>query len=177
MKRITAIVSCSFLLAALAGCATSSRQPSMKEARIQPEHLEPGDTAIITVEVADRFNIVQRVEGLVKEDRTITFKLRDDGITPDKKAGDNIWTIQVDVPFNAPPDRPCRIWHQQGEEIEEIVFDVCDQYTIQGDLFAQAILNDTAVPTPIDDAVANMRVIEAIIDSHRKSGWATVVDN
>lgn len=103
MKRITAIVSCSFLLAALAGCATSSRQPSMKEARIQPEHLEPGDTAIITVEVADRFNIVQRVEGLVKEDRTITFKLRDDGIMPDKRAGDDTWTIQVDVPFNAPP--------------------------------------------------------------------------
>ena len=103
MKRITAIVSCSFLLAALAGCATSSRQPSMKEARIQPEHLEPGDTAIITVEVADRFNIVQRVEDLVKEDRTITFKLRDDSITPYKKSGVNIWTIPLGVPFNAPP--------------------------------------------------------------------------
>ena len=103
MKRIATMVSCIMLLAALAGCATRSRQPSMKAARIQPEHLEPGDTAIITVEVTDRFDIVQRIEGLVKEDRTISFKLRDDGITPDEKAGDDTWTIQVDVPFNAPP--------------------------------------------------------------------------
>ena len=92
-----------WLWAGQAGWATSSRQPSMKAARIQPEHLQPGDTAIITVEVADRFDIVQRIEGLVREDRTITFKLRDDGITPDKDAGDGTWTIQVDVPFNAPP--------------------------------------------------------------------------
>ena len=84
---------------------------------------------------------------------------------------------EIERPFNAPPDRPCKMWHQQGEEIEEIVFDVCDQYTIQGDLFAQAILNDTDVPTPIDDAVANMRVIEAIVNSHRESGWANVTDN
>jgi predicted dehydrogenase len=85
--------------------------------------------------------------------------------------------VEIEIPFNAPPDRPCKMWHQQGEEIEEIVFDVCDQYTIQGDLFAQAILNDTDVPTPIDDAVANMRVIEAIVNSHRESGWANVTDN
>ncbi len=103
MKRIAIVISCSLLLALLAGCATSSRQPSMKAARISPPHLEPGDTAIITVDVSDRFNIVKRVEGVVKEDRTITFKLRDDGITPDKRAGDDTWTIQVDVPFNAPP--------------------------------------------------------------------------
>ena len=82
--------------------------------------------------------------------------------------------VEIEIPFNAPPVRPCKMWHQQGEEIEEISFDVCDQYTIQGDLFAQAVLNDTAVPTPIDDAVANMRVIEAIVSSHRDSGWATI---
>lgn len=128
MKRIVMVITCISLLAALAGCATSSRQPSMKEARIQPEHLEPGDTAIITVEVADRFDIVQRVEGLVKEDRTITFKLRDDGITPDKKAGDNIWTIQVDVPFNAPPgdfEFEVMAYNSKGEAI--VVHDENDE--------------------------------------------------
>jgi len=55
------------------------------------------------------------------------------------------------------------MWYQRGSEIEEIVLDVCDQYTIQGDLFSQAVLDDTEVPTPIEDAVANMRVIEALI--------------
>ena len=73
--------------------------------------------------------------------------------------------VEIEIPFNAPPDVPCKMWHQRGEAIDEIQFDVCDQYGIQGDLFARAILNDAAVPTPIEDAVANMRVIEAVFRS------------
>ena len=46
-----------------------------------------------------------------------------------------------------------------------------DQYTIQGDLFSLAVLNDTPVPTPIEDAVANMKVIEAIVESGKTSAW------
>ena len=79
--------------------------------------------------------------------------------------------VEIEIPFNAPPDRPCRVWHQHGGEIEGIAFDVCDQYTIQGDLFAQAVLNDTDVPTPIEDAVANMRVIESVFASGKNGGW------
>ncbi|MCP4166990.1 MAG: Gfo/Idh/MocA family oxidoreductase [Chloroflexi bacterium] len=79
--------------------------------------------------------------------------------------------IEIEIPANAPPDRPCRVWIQRGEDIEEILLDVVDQYTIQGDLFSQAILNDTPVPTPIEDAVANMRVIEAIIASGKTERW------
>jgi predicted dehydrogenase len=79
--------------------------------------------------------------------------------------------IEIEIPFNAPPDRPCKIWHQHDGRTEEIVFDICDQYTIQGDLFARAILDDTPVPTPIEDAVANLRVIEAVIASARQGRW------
>ncbi len=82
--------------------------------------------------------------------------------------------VEVEIPFNAPPDRPCRIWHQRGNAIEEITFDICNQYTIQGDLFAAAILNDTPVPTPLTDAVANMRVIEAIVASAAQGAWVTL---
>jgi predicted dehydrogenase len=81
--------------------------------------------------------------------------------------------IEIEIPFNAPPDRPCRIWHQRGGEIEEIVFDTVDQYTIQGDLFSQAVLNDTPVPTPLEDGIENMRIIEAIVASGRANGWVT----
>jgi predicted dehydrogenase len=70
--------------------------------------------------------------------------------------------VEIEIPFNAPPDEPCRMWHQRGSEIEEIMLDVCDQYTIQGDAFSKAVLDDTEVPTPLEDAVANMRVIEAL---------------
>jgi predicted dehydrogenase len=79
--------------------------------------------------------------------------------------------IEIEIPFNAPPDRPCRMWHQRGGEVEEIVFDICDQYTIQGDMFSEAVLNDTPVPTPIEDAVANMKVIEAVVESGRRGAW------
>lgn len=79
--------------------------------------------------------------------------------------------IEIEIPFNAPPDKPCRMWHQRGENIQEISLEICDQYTVQGDLFSQAVLNDTAVPTPIEDAIANMKVIEALFASAKSGGW------
>jgi predicted dehydrogenase len=82
--------------------------------------------------------------------------------------------VEIEIPFNAPPDRPCRLWWQRGEEIEEFVFEVCDQYTLQGDLFAQAIQEEGPVPTPIGDAVANMRVIEAMFESAKVGAWVKI---
>jgi predicted dehydrogenase len=80
--------------------------------------------------------------------------------------------VEIEIPFNAPPDRPCVVWHQQpGGTTERIELPTTDQYTVQGDLFARAILDDTPVPTPIEDAVANMRVIEALRQSAASGGW------
>jgi len=88
---------------ALTGCNTMAKAPKFKAALLDPPTLQPGDTAVITVEVADKNRIIDRIEGVVKEDPRITFKLRDDGAPPDEKAGDGIWSLQVDVPFQAPP--------------------------------------------------------------------------
>ena len=82
--------------------------------------------------------------------------------------------IEIEIPFNAPPDQSCRIWHQQGDKLEEIVFELCDQYTIQGDLFSEAILNKTEVPTPLADSVYNMRVLDAVINSAETDAWVTL---
>jgi predicted dehydrogenase len=82
--------------------------------------------------------------------------------------------VEIEIPFNAPIDRPTKIWHAHADRIDDIVFEVCNQYTIQGDLFSQAILNDTPVPTPIDDAVANMRVIDGIFQSGQTGDWVEV---
>jgi predicted dehydrogenase len=82
--------------------------------------------------------------------------------------------IEIEIPFNAPPDQPTRIWHQCGDITEEIVFDVCNQYTIQGDLFSQAIMNNTDVPTPLEDAVANMKVLEAVRQSSESGSWCKI---
>ena len=82
--------------------------------------------------------------------------------------------IEIEIPFNAPPDQPCRIWHQRGAETEEIAFDVCDQYAIEGDEISRAVLDDTDVPTPLTDAVANMCVIDAVRASARTGAWVDV---
>lgn len=82
--------------------------------------------------------------------------------------------LELEIPFNAPPDKPTRLWHQQGDHIEEISFDICDQYTIEADLFSLAVINDTPVPTPLTDALANMKVIEAVAASGKQNGWVTL---
>jgi predicted dehydrogenase len=75
--------------------------------------------------------------------------------------------IEIEIPFNAPPDKPTRIF--VNDEVEE--FPACDQYTIQGELFSRAILENTEVPVPLEDALKNMAVIEEIFRSaaHRKA--------
>jgi predicted dehydrogenase len=82
--------------------------------------------------------------------------------------------IEIEIPFNAPTNRPCKLWHEHDGKIEEITLATCNQYTLQGDVFSQAVLNDTPVPTPIEDAVANMRAIEAVLQSGQNGGWAEV---
>ncbi|MCA9013917.1 MAG: Gfo/Idh/MocA family oxidoreductase [Planctomycetaceae bacterium] len=82
--------------------------------------------------------------------------------------------IEIEIPFNAPIDRPCKLWLQTGTEIEEIELDLCNQYTIQGDLMSQAILHNTPVPTPLKDAIGNMQVIEAIVESNRSGNWVSL---
>jgi predicted dehydrogenase len=79
--------------------------------------------------------------------------------------------VEIEIPFNAPHDQPCKIWHQQGDEVEEILLDICNQYTLQGDQFSQAVLNGTEVLTPLEDAVANMKVIEAVFGSAKSGRW------
>lgn len=81
---------------------------------------------------------------------------------------------EIEIPFNAPPDRPTKAWLETSEGEHELVFDVCDQYTLQGDAFAQAVLDDVAVPTPLEDAVANLAVIEAILRSSVSGRWEPV---
>jgi predicted dehydrogenase len=82
--------------------------------------------------------------------------------------------IEIEIPFNAPPDVPCKMWHEHAGCLEEICLPICDQYQIQGDLMSQAILDGTPVPTPIEDSVQNMKVIEAVVASAKSGQWQAV---
>jgi len=80
--------------------------------------------------------------------------------------------IEIEIPFNAPPDRPCKMWYATASTgVSEITLPAADQYTLQGDVMSQAILNDTPVPTPIKDAVANMHIIEGIVAAGKIGKW------
>ena len=81
-------------------------------------------------------------------------------------------SVEIEIPFNAPNDRPCRIFVGDAtgaKTLEEIP--TCDQYTIQGDVFSRAIRGDGDVPVSIEDAVQNMAVIEAVFRSAESGKW------
>jgi predicted dehydrogenase len=87
--------------------------------------------------------------------------------------------IEIEIPFNAPKDRSTRIFVDtsgdlsgSGINIEE--FPICDQYTLQGDEFSKAVLDDTEVPVPLEEAIRNMRAIEAIFKSAERGTWETL---
>jgi predicted dehydrogenase len=84
--------------------------------------------------------------------------------------------IEVEIPFNAPNDRPTRILIDDGSDIsgagiEVREFPARDQYTIQGDLFSRAVREGTGQPVPLEDAVRNMAVIDAVFRSAETGRW------
>jgi predicted dehydrogenase len=87
--------------------------------------------------------------------------------------------IEIEIPFNAPKDRPTRVFIDEtgdifGAGIVTEEFPTADQYTMQGDAFSKAILEGGEVPVPLEDAIANMRVIEAVFRSAEAGGWVGV---
>jgi len=79
--------------------------------------------------------------------------------------------IEIEIPVNAPSDKQTRIWLITKGGNEEFTFDPVDQYTLQGDAFSKAILENTEVPTPLSDAINNMKVTDAIIKSAETKSW------
>jgi predicted dehydrogenase len=86
--------------------------------------------------------------------------------------------IELEIPVNAPPDKPTRLFIDDGSDlagggIQVETFPVCDQYTIQGDAFSRAILDNTEVPVPLENAIRNTAVIEAVFRSAASGQWET----
>lgn len=84
--------------------------------------------------------------------------------------------IEIEIPFNAPNDRPCRIFIDDGKAgsnggVTEKTFPVCDQYTLQGDAFSKAIRGKGEIPVSLEDSVGNMSVIEAVFRSADSGKW------
>ena len=79
--------------------------------------------------------------------------------------------ISIGIPFNIPPDVPTRVFVTHGGDppvapnVERVTFDVADPYGAEADAFAASILDGSPIPIPPDDAVANLRVIERIVEA------------
>jgi predicted dehydrogenase len=86
--------------------------------------------------------------------------------------------IEIEIPFNAPPDRPCRLLVDDGSDLfgagaESVEFETCDQYRLQGDLFSRAIRDGGPAAYPLEDSVKNMAVIDALFRSADSGRWET----
>jgi predicted dehydrogenase len=79
--------------------------------------------------------------------------------------------IWVGIPFNIPPDRPTQVFLAAGGDppvdphTEVLTFETADPYAVEAQRFAEAVLDGGPTPTPPEDAVANMRVIERIFEA------------
>ena len=84
--------------------------------------------------------------------------------------------IAMDLPWSMPHERPSRLVVEDGArpgQPDEIIFPACDQWGVQSDRFCEAIVAGRPAPIPIEDAVANMRVIDAIFRSAKSGRWET----
>jgi len=84
--------------------------------------------------------------------------------------------IEIEVPYNAPSDRPCRIFVDDGRDylgsgVETVSFDSVDQYTVEVEAFSRSILEGKPPPIPLEDAVRNMAVIDALFRSATSGRW------
>jgi predicted dehydrogenase len=86
--------------------------------------------------------------------------------------------IEIEIPFNAPPDRPTRIivdssGDLSGSGMISETFPASDQYTIQGEAFAKAVWEGSEPPVSLEDAIGNMAVIDALFQSASSSQWVS----
>lgn len=83
--------------------------------------------------------------------------------------------LEVEIPYNAPFDRPCNLFLTQGDlfkrDLVTISISPSNQYTIQGDTFSKAILQGSSQPIPLEDSIKNMRVIDALFKSASQGAW------
>jgi len=84
--------------------------------------------------------------------------------------------LELEIPFNAPSDRPCRLaldrtGEVHGSGVEFIQFDTCNQFTRQAEAFATGVLDNRPQVPALEDAVANMACLDAIARSSASGAW------
>jgi len=79
--------------------------------------------------------------------------------------------LDIEKPFTPSSSRPPRLRLQRDGETQDLKTVKRNQYTVMAERFSQAALDGTPVPTPLEDALANMRVIDAVFTSGETGRW------
>jgi len=84
--------------------------------------------------------------------------------------------LEIRIPFNAPPDEATTLYLDDGSQLGSAsavseTLPPCDQYTLQGDAFSRVVRGEVPPPYGVEDAVRNMRVIEALFRSEKSGRW------
>lgn len=89
--------------------------------------------------------------------------------------------IEVEIPFNIPADRPTGIFIDDGaslfvETMKAMEIPAANQYTIQGDTFSRAIIENSEQAIMLEDSLKNISVIEAVFRAAESGKWETPTD-
>ena len=84
--------------------------------------------------------------------------------------------IEIEIPFNAPPSEPTRLYIDDGSQLgggsrRTLELPVVDQYELQATAFGQAIRSRVPTAYGLDDAIVNMRILDALTRSEESGGW------
>jgi len=87
--------------------------------------------------------------------------------------------LELVIPYNAPANERTALTVDTGAPIDgslarREILPACDQYTEQARAFASAVLGETPLPYGVEDAIASMRVVDALFASEKSGGWAMV---
>jgi predicted dehydrogenase len=87
--------------------------------------------------------------------------------------------LEIQIPFNAPQGESTALFIDDGSALDRSSarresLPPSDQYTEQADAMAQAILHGAALPYGIEDAIQNMRILDALVASERTGGWVEI---
>jgi predicted dehydrogenase len=87
--------------------------------------------------------------------------------------------IELHIPVNAPQGAATRIAVDdcsslEGTGIVTETLPPSDQYQLQGEAFSRAVRGEIALPYGIEDAIANMRAIDALFRSEGSGRWEDV---
>ncbi len=87
--------------------------------------------------------------------------------------------FRLEFPFIMEPENPTRVVFGDGafpgpQVAETETFEPVNQYTLQGDNFSRLLRAGEPAPFPLETAIANMRVIDALFRSGQTGRWESV---